>query len=95
MNVRMTRLKKFYCSISTANVEHEFTYTLSNNKATTEFYYGTNSNVIVPATLDGYTVEGVGNTTFSLGALKLENLDKPDNRNTITDIVFSNGIEKI
>lgn len=94
MNVRMTRLKRFYCSIPT-KVEPEFTYTLSNNKATTEFYYGKKSNVTVPATLDGYVVEGVGSSTFSIGALKLEDLNKPDNRNTITNIVFADGIEKI
>ena len=94
MNERMKRLRKFYGSIPT-KVESEFTYTLSNNKATTEFYYGTKTNVTVPVTLDGYAVEGIGNLTFSIGVLKLEDLDKPDNRNTITNIVFKDGIERI
>ena len=94
MNERMKRLRRFYSSIPT-KVEPEFTYTLSNNKATTEFYYGTKTNVTVPATLNGYIVEGIGNSTFSIGALKLEDLDKPDNRNTIANIVFKDGIEKI
>ena len=94
MNNRMTLLQRYYGSIPT-KTEPEFTYTVSNNEATTEFYYGNKASVTVPDTLDGYPVKEVGNTTFSLGALKLEDLEKPDTTQTITSITFSNGIEKI
>lgn len=95
MNVRMKRLKRFYCSIPT-KIEPQFTY-YSNGSGTvaTEFYYGTKSSVTVPATQDGFSVTEVGNTTFSLGALKLEDFEKPDNGSNITSITFSEGIEKI
>lgn len=96
MNNRMKLLKRYYCSIPTnTEPEPEFTYTVSNNEATTEFYYGTKTSVTVPNTLGGYPVKEVGNTTFSLGALKVEDLEKPDTTQTITSITFSNGIEKI
>ena len=95
MNVRMTRLKRFYCSIPSKQ-EPQFTY-YSNGTGTvaTEFYYGNKSAVTVPATLDGFTVTEVGNTTFSLGALKFEDFEKPDNGLNITSITFEEGITKI
>lgn len=97
MNLRMKRLKRFYLSIPTATAA-EFTYYFNsdeNNTITTDYYYGTNENVKVPSKIDGFTVTEVGPYTFSLGSLKTEEMEKPDNAQDITSIVFSNGITKI
>ena len=95
MNLRMKRLKKFYLSIPSKQ-EYDFTYySLNNEDIATEFYYGSKGSVVVPNVLEGFNVKEVGNMTFSMGELKIEDFEKPDNRNNITNIVFKDGIEKI
>ena len=95
MNNRMKRLKKFYLSYAVDSAPQFTYYMLSGNNAATEFYYGNKSSIVVPNSIDGHDIKEVGNTTFSLGELKLEDFEKPDVRDRITNITFSEGIEKI
>ncbi|MBQ2581325.1 MAG: leucine-rich repeat domain-containing protein, partial [Ruminococcus sp.] len=41
-----------------------FTYSLSNGGVTIEKYTGSEENVVIPKTIDGHTVTGIGTDSF-------------------------------
>lgn len=98
MNERMKRLRRFYMMCSTSSEDTQFTYYTNNETdgtVSTDYYYGTNTKINVAKSLGGGTVTEISPTTFCLGELKVDDIDKPDTRTTITDIIFPEGIEKI
>lgn len=56
-----------FCQHVKAEEVDDFTYSVSaqTNKATITKYIGTNSEVIIPDTIDGYQVEGLGSAAFA------------------------------
>ena len=104
MNIRMSRMRRFFLQGVSSSptpptpTSDEFTYYFNdttNNTITTEFYMSQNSSVTVPATIDGYSVTEIGSTTFCLGALNVDGVEKPDNKSGITSVTISSGIIKI
>lgn len=99
MNVRMKRLRRFYMMCVQGTLyDTAFTYYTNNETSgtvSTDYYYGTKETVNVSPNLGGGTVTEISPTTFCLGELKIDNIDKPDTRTTITEIIFPEGIEKI
>lgn len=66
---------------ASAAVSGDFMYSISSGKATITSYNGADQDVIIPATLDGFTVNKIG-----LQAFKARNLTSVSIPNTITDI---------
>lgn len=74
---------------ASAETDGDWTYTVSNNKATITAYAGTDKNVTVPATLGGYAVVTIGENVFS-GNQTLETVSFPDSLKTIGAGAFEN-----
>lgn len=66
-----------------------FTYTSDNNFITITGYSGTDSNLNIPAVIDGHAVVGIGNNAF-LSDTSLESIVIPDSVTSIGDTAFSN-----
>ena len=60
----------------------QFNYTTSGSSATITGYYGTGGTVAIPATIDGYTVTGIGTEAF-------------DDWTTITNVTVPNSVASI
>ena len=65
-------------------VSGDFTYTVSGNDATITGYTGSGGSVVIPGTIDGYTVTGIGSYAFN-GCTKITEISIP---NTITSIGY-------
>ncbi|MCR4616043.1 MAG: leucine-rich repeat protein [Clostridiales bacterium] len=73
---------QFTVSIEEPLAVTEFTYTVSDNKATVTGYTGSGGSITIPAVIDGYRVRAIGDSAF-------------DRCTTITSVLISNGIEVI
>jgi len=62
-------------------VEPHFTYTTEGNSATITGYTGTETHLVIPAVIDGYTVTGIADNAFQAS--------------TLQSVIISNGIQKI
>ena len=59
----------------------KFTYNVKNGKAEITGYSGSESNIVIPARIDGYVVESIGENAFS--------------NSRITSVIISEGVKKI
>ena len=66
-----------------------YTYTLDNNSITITGYSGTESNLLIPAIIDGHEVVGISNNAF-LSNTSLVSVVIPDSVTTIGDTAFNN-----
>jgi fibronectin type 3 domain-containing protein len=66
-----------------------YTYTSGDNGITITGYSGTDSNLAIPATIDGHAVAGIGNNAF-LSNTSLVSIIIPASVITIGDTAFSN-----
>ena len=60
----------------------KFLYTTSGNSATITGYTGTDTHLVIPSVIDGYTVTAVADNAFS-------------SHTTLQSVVISNGVEKL
>ena len=60
----------------------QFEYDLSDSQVTITRYKGTDANVIIPDTIEGYPVKRIGGSTFK-------------GNSEITEIIISNGVIEI
>lgn len=65
-----------------------FRYQISGNKAVIVSYTGNSSNVVIPAELDGYPVNGIGRNAFA-SSNSVTRLTIPDSVTDIDDSVFT------
>lgn len=66
----------------------DFTYEVTDGKATITGYTGTETNVTVPGEVDGYTVTAIGNSAFS-GNNTIRKVVLPETIVSIGDFAFS------
>ena len=66
----------------------DWSYSLSNDQATITAYNGSEIDVAVPATVDGYSVAGIGANVFSGRAL-IRSISLPDTITSIGSNAFS------
>lgn len=69
-------------SESVSGTSGDFSYTVTDGKATISTYTGEDSVLTIPDTLDGYTVEKLGNNLFK-------------NNTTLTEVVLPSGLTSI
>ena len=60
----LTMVSAFAVSVAFAAVDGDYTYTVSDGKATVTVYRGSDAAVVVPDTLGGYPVVGIGGDAF-------------------------------
>lgn len=71
-----------------ATDETLFTYNVNNGLAVITGFTGTNSDVIIPGTINGYYVDAIGSSAFS-GNARLKRVKIPDTVTTIGSQAFS------
>lgn len=68
-------------------------YTVSSKKATIKQYDGWLEDLVVPSTIDGYPVVGLGNKAFywgqSYSGMNVKSVKLPESINTLADSVFN------
>ena len=76
--------------ISVQSVSGEFEYEVTDEETKScqvTGYTGNETEIVIPETLDGYTVESIGRSAFSWG--KMESISLPDTVKTIGQSAFS------
>lgn len=75
--------------------ETDFEYSITQGEITITKYLGTNTNVVIPATIKELPVTGIGNNAF-LGDGNLQTIELPKGLKTIGDWAFAeSGLTKI
>ena len=72
-------------------VSGEYTYTTSGVNATITGYTGSEASLVIPEELDGYTVQGIGDSAFA-GNLTLTSVEIPASVETIGSLAFDNCV---
>ena len=76
--------------ISVQSVSGEFEYEVTDEETKScqvTGYTGNETEIVIPETLDGYTVESIGRSAFSWG--KMESISLPDTVKTIGRSAFT------
>lgn len=75
--------------VTVTEKQNGFLYTLDNGYAVICKYVGAKTDLVIPETLDGYTVKGIGNSVFS-GIATIKSIVVPDTVTTIGSETFYN-----